>query len=613
MMKREAGINKRKLQWNMKAVSFIALLLFNMALFFLLIKFGKPFFATNDDFRMRLIVSGRYSGTPSAQATFLHIFLGYALSLLYKLAPTVEWYGGFFEIGMFISILISEFIFLKRVKSWSNLLIRFIPIIALSALVFQKQILMPQFTTLAAFFASAGICCLIEVLHQLQEKGTYRKAWGIVAAAFMSMACLVRGLVALMMLPMFVALCVVILYLVFKGELKVKFGKAEMKRIAILMLTTVVLVVGLRGIYYLNFASGVNKEYYRFNSARSSVVDYGGFPSWEDNRELYQSLGINKGVYKALTARNFDISYAVRADTLEAIAEAKDKLDITSWKNIGSRLHSMINIMCGSEARYAFFAVLIAFAFLFAISGKNKIFAHFVVPILLAYFFGVNAVLVLYGRLMARVVECLSIMTLMAIISSFGGLMFYAEKYSFKENALRILSVLMVLLVFGWTNQYSLQARSSTVRPAILTKTYQLDTLRQYAHEHPENFYFYNALDFIASSELVFDHSNEFENLESLGTWYVHSKLYNERNEQFGIHSAIHALLHNDNVYLAELGTQNAGLSGLMKAAGKKLVKVDSFEFRGVKIKIFKPMDIPKYENPTKPLASILLMTREDL
>ena len=65
-----------------KIAAVIAVLL-NAILFFINISFYNCVFATNDDYRMNLIVSGAYTGEPSANLVFMRYPIAWLLSGLY--------------------------------------------------------------------------------------------------------------------------------------------------------------------------------------------------------------------------------------------------------------------------------------------------------------------------------------------------------------------------------------------------------------------------------------------------------------------------------------------------------------------------------------------------
>lgn len=75
---------------------------FNALLFMAAMAHNIPHWYTNDDFRMMTIVSGAYSGKPSADIVFMRYPMGLLLSGLYRITTAVPWYGLFTELCMFV-------------------------------------------------------------------------------------------------------------------------------------------------------------------------------------------------------------------------------------------------------------------------------------------------------------------------------------------------------------------------------------------------------------------------------------------------------------------------------------------------------------------------------
>ena len=99
----------------------------------------------------------------------------------------------------------------------------------------------------------------------------------------------------------------------------------------------------------------------------------------------------------------------------------------------------------------------------------------------------------------------------------------------------------------------------------IKTLSMRLEALQGYAKNHPQNFYFYNALDFIGASDRLFSASLENEkvlNMDSLGNWNSKSPNYYKRNKKYGFTSAIDGLVNCKNVYYVECWDFDSSIEG---------------------------------------------------
>ncbi len=572
---------------------FFWILFVNLVFFLALIVFGKPFFATNDDFRMRLIVSGRYSGTPNGQAIFLNVLLGYLLSALYTIAPAVEWYGLYLEFSIFVSVIMAEFVFLKRISERRELIIRSVIIAIFSALLFEKQILMPQFTTVSAFLVSAAVSCVIELLNEVQNDESIKTKYCVLSVLFIIFSCLTRGLVTLMILPVYFSIGIII-FLLIRNKSK------SPRKIIYMLICAAVATITIRGAQLINLYYGENKDYYAFSTARASIVDYGGFPDYSENQELYESLNISYSEYVALIDRNYDVSENITTEALQALKNngIRDAVKLSPWKEFGNRINVVFNTFLGSEVRFSFLAAFIAVLLASVCSKENKLIHLGVIPLFILYFFCACTGFALYGRLIARLAESFCILAVFISVSILGGYFSCGNVLEYKkENILMLSSIMLVISELLLVNQYALQAESGSIRPNIRRKTKQLDALREYANRNSDNFYFYNTNDFIAASEFLFMHSNAFENIDCMGMWYVHSELYEQRNRNLGFKSPIDAFMNNSNCFYAEIGNYHSGMDLLLKEKGYEFEKVDTVFFEDIEINIYKAVSIPEVNN----------------
>ena len=556
---------------NQHAIVFACILLINLCFFGALCIWGDPLFATNDDFRMRLIVSGRYSGVPNQQTVFLHIVLGKTLAFLYSVSPSTEWYGLLFEGCMFLSVCFVEYQFIKRAKG-KSLVLRIVLLVIFSLLILQKQILMPQFTTVSAFLIGASAAGVIEYYQKknYKERGTI--GYFIAALAFSLLSCLIRGKVTLMFLPVLLfvpaAGCI---YRFVSGTAPIVSD--SVKKTILLTGTCVLTVLALRAVHFINLHTNPMKDYYEFTSARSSVYDYDGFPDYESNTTFYDSIGMSEVEYIALSNRTYDIEIA-SAETFNAVADYAKSIEsgLPRWKDMAKKIYSMVGVMISSEVRSSFFCFLIISAFtLYYSKNRNFAVSRIIVPSLFLYSLAVCCLLALIGRFLARLAEASFLFGAFMMLACCAVPEYDLKEYSFKKNIIRWLSAVLIIGILFLANQYSLQGEKGTIRPNTKIKTEQLQTLRDYAAQNPDNFYFYNATDFIASTEYVFNHSDLQENMDSLGTWYCRSPLYYSRNAQYGISDPIGAIIDNPNVFYVEIGGYHATITGLIKERGYKL------------------------------------------
>ena len=595
-----------------KSIILLSCIGFNVLVFLILILLGQPIFATNDDYRMRLIISGRYSGNPNNQAIFLNIVLSTALSLLYRINENIEWYGLFFELGMFSSVCFCNYVFLKRSKSLYDFIKRQFIYLVIFALIFQKQILMPQFTTVSAFFGMAAIACIIELIYKYQHLNNHtqdnpihdpvdgrtvacpskNKIWPycFLFLFFSFLSYLTRRYVFLMSLPVIIILILVGIIINYKQR------KYFLWLLAGLLFISAILRICI----WLNVNSDLMKDYIDFNVARAEVTDYEGIPDYNDNWEFYTELGIDEPDYEALSGRTFDVSDSISTENFIKIKEYTDK--INNMPFIGKVISSFNDIFSQffqGEVLFTSLGILFIFFMMAVQISKDKNWLNCTVVCLFPlYVVCGSAFLILFGRIMPRIIESMALFCAGGFLSLYGQSCVDKNTHtpSFcKEGLIKIMYGFTIVVISGICllgNQYQLQRKSTAIRSSIADKVEELDVLREYADDHPDNFYFYNSLDFIAASERVFGIDNtEILNMDSLGNWYARSPLYYERNKLFGFETALEGLLECDNVYYVELGEYHPCIDGLISEQGKRLEQIDSVETSGKALSIYKCTD----------------------
>ena len=133
---------------------------------------------------MRLIVSGQYFGEPLKDAVFLNVVLSWGLKSLYCLNSNIEWYGLYMFIAMYISCTIVHYIFVKNSSTFKSLLIKNVQYIIIFILLLYRQLLMVQFTMVAAMLCMAAIACLVE-WAKLYTKNNKLHNWYFILFVFL--------------------------------------------------------------------------------------------------------------------------------------------------------------------------------------------------------------------------------------------------------------------------------------------------------------------------------------------------------------------------------------------------------------------------------------------
>ena len=566
----------------------------NLLLFWVLATRVNIYFATNDDYRMRLIVSGAYTGVPSSQAVFLNVILSSALAGLYQWAPGVEWYGLFFYGSMYVCATIMVARLLSRAKTWKDFLIRLACVAVFEGATLMNHLLMPQFTTVAAFWCALCVTACLAFFDAESKKG--RIGWGILYLLAAFMAVLVRRKVFLMFLPMQIIFC--LCHVLGDGATR------RVKRINIGVVAAVCLIfAGCLGASFFAERSPEYKEFMDFTKARSEIYDYSGWADYEENVDFYQSIGFSRSAMDCLSGRTFDVNQSVTTENMELISEYTLQHEGQSLLSRiihapADALDSLANDQAIREVE-ALGAILLIGFLLVRRKGEGQRWRFFLWGSML-YGALIIVGLIITGRIMPRIVQ--SVCLVMAAVAFyelgetqpeapatgegwnwFGGLA--------RTVTAALLAVAVITSTFFW-----LQSPDGLRKNVLENRTILLTAMEDYMRDRPKDFLFYNALNFIGGSDFVFGEPRDHVvNMDSLGHWVVHSPLYYQRNEAYGFHHALDGLLAGKNVYYAELGTVNrAQIESTLNEYGKTLVPVDAIEANGYTVTVYQAQDLVK-------------------
>ncbi|MBO4926893.1 MAG: hypothetical protein J5379_01390 [Clostridiales bacterium] len=322
-------------------------------LFMLAVSFYAPrVFFINDDENIMYTLSGYYTyGVP-----YDHPFVNYCLSLLlrgmYRLFPSVQWYGVFHVSVLYLSMVVIFKTVLK--KSYRNKLPLFFPCIV-NTLLFAGLYLFPstlmQFTTTAAF-AGAAASVLLWGIDFTKDRPRTIHIDLIVSVIFLVLSylhrkntgyvsiCFYCGTVSFILLRLFV------LKRANKAKSEISNNTVSFKQNLIRVLVTFVaaMLVIVLAIFIDSRARSSNEwdYYYEYDTARFHVTDY-PHDSYDSNPELYEEIGWSPELYE-LTGKSwwFFMDERINKDTFEKISDtgfySEDYSSVKSALKVGYEL-----------------------------------------------------------------------------------------------------------------------------------------------------------------------------------------------------------------------------------------------------------------------------------
>lgn len=529
----------------------------NSILFLLDIAFYNCVFATNDDYRMSLIVSGAYTGEPSGNLVFMKQPIAWLLSSLYKISNAIPWYGIVTMLCIFIPANIICYFILRQSYKKGHL-IKGVFIYALFYLfIIQKHVILPQFTITSAFMASAWVLLLWYMPKKLS-------CGYLIFMAFISVVSFsIRMKVFMMIAP--VAVLVVLIKMI-KEE---TYRKEYILKYTITFILSCVLCLAVQ----ISDKINVNENYNAFNTARSLVYDFGAIPEYNFNMEYYNNNEIDETVFYDISARFLDLDKNITTEKLRSVATYSKlkNFNTTFLKRLMNSFFETLSWFLKSEVIYqTIFAFILIMVSAFCAYLKNKYYLITLICCTVAGMFFEMTYLCFIARVMDRLIEVLLLIIALVCILVLNECCLGKKtnrKLIFKEclnkthcllSKCCVLCVFIVSLCFVVTNQMNIEKRAEGQN--LINS--RLKVLNEMAAADKESFYFYDSYDFIAASSDVFDVYEGIVNTDSLGNWYVNSPDYFKRNSKYGITNSIDGLIDgNKNIYFAAIGNMKNGIT----------------------------------------------------
>lgn len=570
---------------------------FNVLAFLLTIAIYPPVWYTNDDYRMMTIVSGAYTGTPSADIVFMRYPIGLMLSGLYSLTSQVPWYGLFTMLCMLVPCCIFCYYIVKKAYLKNRTLLGVCIYIFAFLFLIRKYICLPQFTLTSAFMGAGAVVILLEMPS---SKNLKHIALAVICAVF---SFSIRSKAFYLLLPAMALIIVV--------RLVNEKGSKIWKPFASVCLATLVICGSVYAVDYL--AWNRNEEYKQFkifNVARSQVYDYGNIPAYYDNMPFYVSNGISETAYRSITSRYLDLEQSVDAEMLESIGDYIQEIRTESGsfvERLQKALEETIEYWfdSGDEiVKYSalFVFVLLAVVLMLCIKRKQ---INIIFPAIVAGFVIESVYLEFSGRLIVRLVDMLlltaGIVGCLAVVDMLNVRKKSVKQYlsAFKDNKYRFISVVLAffsVVAVVYASVVSLNtALKDKYYSVTVTQNMRLNTLKDYAKLYPESFFFYDSSDFISCTEYVFKTYEEGEilNHDSMGSWNCNSPSYFERNSQFGFSSSADGLTNDEcDTYFVTTSELKMGITKTLKDNyNKKLKLVDTIQSNNYILHIYMVVD----------------------
>lgn len=263
------------------------------------------FYDLNDDVLIKDILSGAYTGTPSGYNNQMMYPISVLIAGLYRLIPSVPWYGIMLMGGLAASVTIIAYRLLcYTINIWIKLAMSVFAIVFILG-VYLDEITNMTYTVVSAMLVTAA-CVWVLTDNNLRLRDN------IVPLVLCIISFNIRSEMFLLMCPYMVAVALI----------KFIFGLSK-KALRNLSEIAVVILVGMVFTFLIDtiaYSGSEWREYRRLFDARTEVYDFTGIPEYDTNEDFYESEGITREQWQLLVDYNYALDENITADTLEKIA-----------------------------------------------------------------------------------------------------------------------------------------------------------------------------------------------------------------------------------------------------------------------------------------------------
>lgn len=487
-----------------------------------------------DDRSMMEFVSGQYLGHPDAHTIFMGYWYSFLLTALYRAVPNVDWYAlGFLVLqGTCMTLILLKVWRGTDRHRWLKT-----GMVCLGFLVLGMDALVRlSFTTTAAVL---GVTVIF--LYMTSEHFGRKELFTLFLLGLFTSQ--IRRDIFLMILPV----CGV-LWLFRTCRTEGKTLEHRMIPLAVLL----IMVIGAAG-DHVGYGSPEWKAYKAYDQGRTAVYDFPDytFPTYEGAESFYESVGIEKkSRARTLINYNYTADERITPEFFGTYIAAYEKAYPSGQSKL-QKLRESVRIYVSSalEGKYHRIhqaALLVYGGLLLWYVLKKKWMAALRI-LALAGAQGVLWIYLIYaGRLPERVIYSMNLM--MAVLA----LLFLWEAGSegkLRERMVRYVWIPAVCLL--GIAVYQLPA-ARTQNLEMVQRNQNIENLKAYCMEHPENYYFNDvtSMAFTTYNVRLWQQEPYHMNYMSLGDWMSFSPIWQEKLDQNGIISVKEALYQQDNVYL---------------------------------------------------------------
>ena len=270
---------KKTDQNNRKRFGFSLLVNAVLLLYFLILFYCC--FETDDDYTMKMIVSGVF-GKMDSHINFIHVFAASFLQVLYQILPSFPWYETLQYLLIFLSLSVVTYVLLDKERNLFYDLLVYASLFVSAHFLYVEL----QFTKTAGILTLCGHLFLSYALNKENDKES------IAAVLFLLLGLMFRRnqfmLISLVCVPLYIPFALQIF-----SDLKEKKISSKIVKLCMAGLFCLICLYGFRFADSLNYKDPGWKDYRRFNSARAAILDRDHL-DYSDDPDFYNNIGLSE-------------------------------------------------------------------------------------------------------------------------------------------------------------------------------------------------------------------------------------------------------------------------------------------------------------------------------
>ena len=514
-----------------------ASLLMTVAVFAVFMIGWDFYYDLNDDVLIKDVLSGVYSGSPSGYTMQLLYPLGFVLSVLYRVL-SIPVFGIFLVLCQFGTVWAIGYQSAEccKTRKGKAMVLAVEGLLWISA--FGMHLVYLQYTVTAGMLASAALFWILTAK---------RHRWFAIVLYWLAF-CL-RTEIALLLLPLacVAGLCAL-----------VREWKKERAAVVYFSLFGI-LILGMGALYAADaaaYSAPEWKQFRQFFDDRTALYDYhlDLAEQYEENREMYEALGISRERQQLLANYNFGADDEIDAAMMHRLAQEalkaqgkpdfKNELSVAVWRLVHE------NWLGKGDAPFNLLWLGTGLLLCIFFCRKGS-FAKLWQPLLGG---ACAAALWLYLLLQGRMVERVTHPLYLAQILLFAGILLAEHHASGKEGTdQRGWSVRLAAGVCVVTGLVCLPGTVSAIETEAGRREEENaanEAVMEYCMAHPKTLFLADVYSTVAYSEKIMTDRDKPFNYDLLGGWLVKSPLTSQKLSAFGFSSMGEAVRAGEGVNL---------------------------------------------------------------